>query len=138
MLTRRILRLSSADQQRMHGYASKELIRLTRLVNDGPESSVDASTAKMVTALLSSEVNEEVGTDAGHAWSESHGVCEGVFSWRGFIYYKWTMSDFCPDLLKSLREIRELAPAGKMSFRPKDVFCRKQGDYHPREQIKHR
>jgi hypothetical protein len=115
--------ISSADQQRMHGYASKELSRLTNLVTDGPGSSADASTAKMVTALLSNEVNEKLEPMRATLGLNHIEFCEGAFGWRGFIYYKWTMSDFCPDLLKSLREIRELAPAGKMSSAQRTYFA---------------
>ena len=115
--------ISSADQQRMHGYASKELSRLTRLVADSPGSSVDASTAKMVTALLSNEVNEKLEPMRATLGLNHAEFCEGVFSWRGFIYYKWTMSDFCPDLVNSLREIRELAPVGKMKSDQRAYFA---------------
>jgi hypothetical protein len=30
---------------------------------------------------------------------------EGVFSWRGFLYYKWSMSKFWTDVMAVLREI---------------------------------
>ncbi len=37
---------------------------------------------------------------------------EGVFSWRGFLYYKWSMERFWPDVLAVLREIKEVQPYG--------------------------
>jgi hypothetical protein len=115
--------ISSADQQRMYGYASKELSRLTQLVNVGPSSSAAESTAKMVTALLSSEVNEKLEPMRITLGLNRDEFSEGVFSWRGFIYYKWTMSDFCPSLLKSLRELSGLAPVEKVSSDQKAYFA---------------
>jgi len=112
--------ISAADQQRMFGYASNEMSRLTRLVNTG--NSADA-TAKMVTALLSSEVNEKLEPMRLTLDLNREEFCEGAFSWRGFIYYKWTMSDFCPSLLKSLRELRELAPVEKVNADQKAYFA---------------
>lgn len=114
--------ISPADQDRMFSYASKELDRLTRLVNTGQRSSEDA-TAKMVTALLSSEVNEKLEPMRVTLGLNREEFCEGAFSWRGFIYYKWTMSDFCPSLLKSLRELRELAPVEKVNADQKAYFA---------------
>src|ERR1700722_11412009 len=52
--------ISSSDQQRMRGYASTELGRLTKLANNGMENGSHSSTIRMVTALLSSDVNEKL------------------------------------------------------------------------------
>ena len=116
--------ISVADQQRMHGYATKELSRLISLVNRGPAGSAEDSTLKMVTALLSSEVTEKLEPMRVTLGLNRDEFCEGVFSWRGFIYYKWTMSDFCPSLLKSLGEIRQLTPAGKVTTAQKVYFTK--------------
>ena len=35
---------------------------------------------------------------------------EGVFSWRGFLYYKWSMGKFWPDVMGVLREINAVTP----------------------------
>ena len=33
---------------------------------------------------------------------------EGIFSWRGFLYYKWSMGKFWPDVMGVLREINTI------------------------------
>lgn len=107
--------ISAADQKRMYTYASREISRLTDLVNNGPRSAAAASTAKMVKALLSNEVNEKLEPMRATLGLHHAEFAEGVFSWRGFIYYKWNLNDFCPALVKSLREISSVSPCGKMS-----------------------
>jgi hypothetical protein len=115
--------ISSADQQRMRGYASHELGRLTKLANYGLGGSAHSSTIKMVTALLSSDVNEKLEPMRATLGLSRDEFCEGVFSWRGFIYYKWTVSDFFPALLKSLHEMRDLAPVGEATPGQKAYFA---------------
>jgi hypothetical protein len=40
---------------------------------------------------------------------------EGVFSWRGFLFYKWSMAKFWPDVMGVLREIKAITPRGPMT-----------------------
>ena len=43
---------------------------------------------------------------------------EGVFSWRGFLYYKWSMDKFWPDVMNVLREINKIQPHRRRDARP--------------------
>jgi hypothetical protein len=47
---------------------------------------------------------------------EAAEVSEGVFSWRGFIYYKWCLGEFWPHLIRVLKELKAIRPMGKVSF----------------------
>jgi hypothetical protein len=105
--------ISFADQQRMFEYASVEISRLTALASGKSSGKRDQSTARMVTALLSSEVNEKLEPLRATLNLNPEEFCEGVFSWRGFIYYKWSLSQFWPSMIKCLRELRTITPIGK-------------------------
>ena len=50
--------ISAGDQQRMHDFVSGELSRLIQLASG--TSNADASTSRMVTALLSNKVDEKL------------------------------------------------------------------------------
>ncbi len=102
--------ISEADQKRMFDYAAKEISRLTNLAGSGRSQS-DA-TARMVGALLSSEVGEKLEPLRATLQLDPSDFREGVFSWRGFIYYKWNLMEFWPDLIKSLRQIKVIKPFG--------------------------
>lgn len=108
--------ISDADQQRMFAYASTEISRLTRLATSGQSAVAGASTARMVAALLSSEVNEKLEPMRATLNLQPEEFSEGVFSWRGFIYYKWCLEEFWPRLIKALREIKAIEPFGRTNY----------------------
>jgi hypothetical protein len=106
--------ISNADRKRMFDYASAEIRRLTNLaISPGSRSRADA-TARMVSALLSSEVDEKLEPLRMTLQLQPDEFREGVFSWRGFIYYKWSLMDFWPDLLKALHQLKTIAPLRSM------------------------
>ena len=104
--------ISAADQARMYDYAAQEVSRLTALASGKGGSS--ASTGRMVSALLSSEVNEKLEPLRATLNLGPDEFSEGVFSWRGFIYYKWCLEEFWPHLIRALRDIKTIRPAGKL------------------------
>ena len=106
--------LSTADQQRMYEYAAAELRRLTALAITGTLAIRDTSAGKMVSALLSSEINEKLEPLRATLNLNPAEFCEGVFSWRGFLYYKWSLNEFWPNLIKVLREVQAIRPNNKM------------------------
>ena len=105
--------ISTADQQRMHDYAAVEISRLTAMASGKSGGAHSASTGRMVSALLSSEVNEKLEPLRATLNLNPEEFCEGVFSWRGFIYYKWSLGEFWPNLIKALKAIH---PMGKVNF----------------------
>ncbi len=115
--------ISASDQQRMHDYAALEIGRLTALANGNTSGRVDNSTARMVSALLSSEVNEKLEPMRMTLNLGPEEFCEGVFSWRGFIYYKWSLQEFWPNLIKSLREIKVITPVGNTNAAQRTFFA---------------
>jgi len=106
--------ISDADQRRMFEYAAAEIRRLTNLaVTTGGKKSSDATT-RMVSALLSTEVDEKLEPLRTTLQLQPAEFREGVFSWRGFIYYKWSLVDFWPDLVKALQQLKTITPMRSM------------------------
>jgi len=103
--------ISEGDQQRMREFVTTELARLTMLL--GGEQS-DASAKRMVAAMLSSDVAEELAPLRETLNLTGDDFRQGVFSWRGFLYYKWNMERFWPDVINVLKEIRSVQPFGAM------------------------
>lgn len=66
----------------------------------------------MVSALLSNEVGEKLEPLRQTLVLDPTDFREGIFSWRGFIYYKWSLVEFWPDLIKSLRQLKVMKPYG--------------------------
>ena len=99
--------ISEGDQERMHAFVRAEMSRLVALV-DGDES----SSHRMVSAMLSNEIDEKLEPLRLTLGLTGNDFREGVFSWRGFLYYKWSMGKFWPDVVGVLREIKEIRPHG--------------------------
>jgi hypothetical protein len=112
--------ISAGDQKRMHDYVSSELSKLIQLASGG--SNNDGATSRMVSALLSNKVDEKLEPlrmTLGLSGGDFH---EGVFSWRGFLYYKWSMDKFWPDVMRILREIKEIQPHGPVNVNQRAFF----------------
>jgi hypothetical protein len=97
----------------MYTYASGEVRRLTSLAIKGTGPSQLASTAKIISALLSSEVGEKLEPLRATLRLGTEEFREGVFSWRGFIYYKWSMAELKPQVLKVLRDLNTIRIGGR-------------------------
>jgi hypothetical protein len=105
--------ISENDQERMHQFVSSELSRLVQLAN-GSEND-DGSTGRMVTAMLSGQVNEKLEPLRITLGLSDSDFREGAFGWRGLLYYKWAMQSFWPDVMGVLRQIKEIIPQGAIS-----------------------
>jgi hypothetical protein len=110
----RYFEISDADQRRMFEYAAAEIRRLTNLAAVPANQASGDATARMVIALLSSEVGEKLEPLRTTLQLQPNDFREGVFSWRGFIYYKWNLMDFWPGLLKALQQLKTITPLRSM------------------------
>jgi hypothetical protein len=105
--------ISDADQERMFHYAANEVRRLTTLAAGGQSQVVP--TNRMVAALLSNEVGERLEPLRLTLNLDPSEFNEGVFSWRGFLYYKWSLEEFWPSLINVLKELKGIRPIGKVT-----------------------
>ena len=99
--------ISDGDQARMHAFVSQEMSQLVMLAGGGGESS-----NKLVSAMLSNQIDEKLEPLRLTLGLTGNDFREGVFSWRGFLYYKWSMGKFWPDVIGVLREINAIQPVG--------------------------
>ena len=104
--------ISEGDQEKMRQFTEKELSRLVQLASG---SNSDGSTSRMVTAMLSGQVSEKLEPLRMTLDLSVTDFREGTFGWRGFLYYKWAMQNFWPDVMGTLREIKAIVPHGAVS-----------------------
>ncbi|HEY7978406.1 MAG TPA: hypothetical protein VID67_09450 [Rhizomicrobium sp.] len=113
--------ISLGDRKRMYEYVAKNISSLIHLATRNTANSYGFSTQKLVSALLSTEVDEKLEPLRLTLGLDGRDFREGVFSWRGFLYYKWSMTDFLPKIRSVLREVRVI--------RPGNVKTPEQGQY---------
>ncbi len=108
--------ISEGDQERMHRFVTQEMSRLVALAGGAAGS---GSSNRLVSAMLSSEVDEKLEPLRLTLNLTGNDFREGVFSWRGFLYYKWSMGKFWPDVMGVLREINQVQPTGALTTEQK-------------------
>jgi len=103
--------ISDADLARMNDFVASEIDDLIRLTfADASDSSSYAD--KLVRVLLSPEITEQLEPFRIALRLEGEDYKEGLFSWKGFLYYKWLFSELRPKLVDVLREIPLLRVTG--------------------------
>ncbi len=107
--------ISAADRQRMLDFTADSIRALIELAAIGGGRGHEESTSRLVSALLSNEVNERLEPLRATLGLAGDAFREGVFSWRGFLYYKWTMQNFWPGIALVLRQTRDVVPGGPMA-----------------------
>ena len=112
--------ISQGDQDRMHHFVTQELSKLILLAGGGGGGSSNG----LVSAMLSTNVDEKLEPLRLTLNLSGDDFREGVFSWRGFLYYKWSMAKFWPDVMGVLREINGIQPLGAMLPDQKDYLTR--------------
>lgn len=106
--------ISPADLEAMHGYVAMQVEALVRLAYE--KSGQGAFTARLVEALLSTDIDERLEPLRATFLLEGRDFSEGVFSWKGFLYYKWMLTVLQPQLAAVAREIGTVTVSG-----PRDV-----------------
>jgi hypothetical protein len=118
--------ISQADRQRMHDYVASEIRKLIHLAMGGGGKANYHSTARLVTAMLSSEVDDKLEPLRQTLKMNGADFHEGVFSWRGFLYYKWSMEKFWPEIISVLRDIKSVQPMGAMDHARRSFLTESQ------------
>ena len=98
-----------ADREQMHAHVAAQIRNLIELAT-GDDSR--EATARLVTALLSNQIDEKLEPLRQTLMLEAEDFREGVFSWRGFLYYKWSMEKLWPQVVEVLRAVRAMHPTG--------------------------
>jgi hypothetical protein len=117
--------ISDADQRRMFDFAASQVRRLTELA--GGAGSHSSATSRMVAALLSSQVNEKLEPLRHTLQLNDIEFREGVFSWRGFLYYKWSLMEFWPSLIRSLKQLKVIKHVGPADSEQRAYFTSARG-----------
>ena len=66
----------------------------------------------MASVLLSNQIDERLEPLRLVMRLDAESYREGIFSWKGFLYYKWALADMVPKLATVLKELAMLKPAG--------------------------
>ena len=105
--------LSTADMEQMQSFVAGEISQLINLAfRDAGRVVPGARTARLVEALLSTDVDGRLEPLRETLVMDTESFKEGVFSWKGFLYYKWMLTRLWPELNTVGGEIARLSITG--------------------------
>ncbi|MEY3234272.1 MAG: hypothetical protein RL230_1543 [Pseudomonadota bacterium] len=104
--------ISPADSSCMQSFTRAEMAPLVRMAFQTTNGS-GGMVGKLADALLSTNVDTRL--DPLRATLGLHGdqFTQGIFSWKGFIYYKWQFSEMIQSLIKVTQEMDQIKPSGR-------------------------
>ncbi len=121
--------ISAADLDRMQRFVSGEISKLVDLAYGGRgDGTPNANISKLVSLLLSGQDDTRLEPLRLTLGLEGANFREGIFSWKGFLYYKWVLNSLWPELRAVIAELTEIKVVGARDFdlmnQVKDVGAR--------------
>lgn len=106
--------ISDADIERMYAFVRAEVMALVTLSStEGAPNGQAAS--RLVEKLLSNAPDSGFGPLQETLRLSDKDYADGVFGWRGFLYYKWVLAELTPQLEEVLKEVSTVQPMGPRS-----------------------
>ncbi|HEX3366670.1 hypothetical protein [Phenylobacterium sp.] len=107
--------ISPGDLATMQQFVGREIGRLIDLAYKGRTSS-EANISRLVEALLSTRNDERLEPLRLTLRLEGESYREGIFAWKGFLYYKWVLNSLWPKLREVLVELMKVRTVGPRDF----------------------
>jgi hypothetical protein len=103
--------ISPADVERMQRFVSDEIGNLIRLAFRG-SAGQEENIARLVEVLLTNQPDARLEPLRLTLKLEGEAYREGIFSWKGFLYYKWVLSTLAQKIMSVTTQISDLRPFG--------------------------
>lgn len=103
--------ISPGDARRMFAFMNVELGALVKL-SMGSGDAFSASTGVLVQKILSNAAPEDMEPLRMVLRLDRKDFLEGLFCWKGFLYYKWRMVEIMMEQPRLLSEIAQVMPRG--------------------------
>lgn len=106
--------ISDADVERMHAFVRAEVTALVSLSASQSGDTAQAA-ARLVEKLLSNAPDAGFEPLKEVLRLSDKDYADGVFGWRGFLYYKWVLAELTPPLTNVLTEVLKIQTQGPRS-----------------------
>lgn len=104
--------LSPADLDQMQGFVGMEIGHLIELAYGDQGGARRSQAGRMVEALLAADFDERLSPLRLTLGMEGHSFKDGVFAWKGLLYYKWMLTRLWPLLTRICEELDRLVVTG--------------------------
>ena len=121
---RRYFEVSDADLGRMFSFVQQEITPLVNMTFSGGGGASDAQTAKMVSKILQSNPDDDMEPLRLTLRLAKHEYDEGVFCWKGFLYYKWCLGEIIGHVAGVMEDIARIKPVGPQDSETREYLER--------------
>ena len=105
--------ISDSDHQRMSSFVEKEIRPLVTL-SLGPDIEAVGSTRRLAAKIMSNRPTDHMGALRTTLRLELEEYEEGIFCWKGFLYYKWILTSLRAEAAAVADAVRTVKPIGKL------------------------
>ena len=116
--------IGTADLNRMHAFVVREVERLASLTSRGQGRGGGLGAGRLARKLLSSKADVETDPLRDTLKLSMNDYREGVFCWKGFLYYKWCLEELTPHLTEVAQDISQTRPSGAMGTDVRALIAR--------------
>lgn len=113
-VARQYFSISDADMKRMQAFVGQQIGAVIEMAFP---SGTDIGAEKLAALLLSSQLDDRVAPLRTVLRLEEEAYREGMFSWKGFLYYQWALADIDPRLAAMLKDLPRLTAPGSRDSR---------------------
>ncbi len=106
--------ISKPDAHAMNSFLKNEISKLVAHISLGGDN-INAYTEKLVNKIMSGRVDDGLEHLRLALNLPEEDFADGIFSWRGFLYYKWTQINVSKRMLPVMDSIMHLKPHGIVS-----------------------
>ncbi len=107
--------LADADLRRMTDFARREVEPLVGVSFGAGSSRMNEKAHKLAAKLLGDVSDNELAPLRDSMGMNQADFMEGMFCWKGFIYYKWQLAEILAEIGPIITEMARLKPVGTLS-----------------------
>ncbi|CAN5274245.1 hypothetical protein BH10PSE1_BH10PSE1_05010 [soil metagenome] len=111
--------VADADLKRMFAFVEDEIRPLVTMSLGAGGGDRSGATANLVSKILSNAGGPEMEPLRMTLRLEANEYAEGVFCWKGFLYYKWAVADILKDVAVIAEQVATIKPVGPMDSEAK-------------------
>lgn len=104
--------ISEADIQRMFDFVRAQITSLVALSSKEGLEGTSAGAGRLVDKLLSNRPEDGFEPLKATLKLSDKEYLDGIFAWRGFLYYKWQLGELTGGIAEVALEISSIAPRG--------------------------
>ncbi len=105
--------ISPADIARMTGFVRGEIVPLVKLCFG--QNAGALQTERLTEKLLAAEIDASMDPLRLTLKMDETQFVEGVFCWKGFLYYKWVLADVLKEVGAVVRGVRDIQAIGDLT-----------------------